>query len=135
MGGDLLVRGSVALARRLRVSPVVVAATVVGFGTSLPELVVSVQATFTGFPNLILGNVVGSNIANVLLVGGASAAIAPLVHDDPAVRRNVVIMFGAVVLFSAFAMIDQLGRSAGVVLLIAFAVLMFPLTIAPRCQP
>lgn len=117
-------RGSVALARRLRVSPVVVAATVVGFGTSLPELVVSVQASLTGFPNLILGNVVGSNTANVLLVGGASAAVAPLVHDDDALRRNVVIMFLAVALFAVFAGVEWLGRSGGIVLLAVFAVLM-----------
>lgn len=120
MGGDLLVRGSVGLASRLRVSPVVVAATVVGFGTSLPELVVSLQASLTGFPNLILGNVVGSNTANVLFVGGASALVAPLVHDDPAVRRNVAIMFFSVALFAALAGFVSLDRTAGVVLLTLF---------------
>ena len=101
MGGDLLVRGTVALARRFRVPPVVVAATVVGFGTSLPELVVSLRATLTGYPGLILGNVVGSNIANVLLVGGVSAAVYPLLREDAAVRRNIVIMMGTTVAFVA----------------------------------
>jgi cation:H+ antiporter len=124
MGGDLLVRGAVGLARKLQVSPVVVAATVVGFGTSLPELVVSVQATATGYPGLILGNVVGSNIANILLVGGASAVVFPLCHDDPALRRNVWIMTGTLLGFAVLCAIGDIGRVAGIVLLSAFALIM-----------
>lgn len=124
MGGDVLVRGAVGLARRLRVPPVVVAATVVGFGTSLPELVVSLRATVTGYPNLILGNVVGSNIANVLLVGGASALVFPLVHDDRALRRNVVIMSVALGGFSVLAALGQLGRIGGLILLGTFVAIM-----------
>lgn len=124
MGGDLLVRGAVGLARKLQIPPVVVAATVVGFGTSLPELVVSVQATFSGVPGLILGNVVGSNIANVLLVGGASAAVYPLVYEDRAVRRNVVIMILATLAFSAFTVMGEIDRVMGGVLLGSFFLLM-----------
>ena len=124
MGGDLLVRGAVGLARRMRIPAAVVAATVVGFGTSLPELVVTVQATLTGYPNLILGNVVGSNIANVLLVGGAAATIFPLVHEDPAVRRNSVIMMVASVGFAAVCVFGSIGRPVGAVLLASFAVIM-----------
>lgn len=120
MGGDLLVRGSVALARRLRVSPVVVAATVVGFGTSLPEMVVSVQASLSGYPNLILGNVVGSNIANVLLVGGASAAVYPLGHEDSAVRRNLMLMLGATGVFAVLSLTGQITRPAGIALFVGF---------------
>ena len=112
------------LARKLRVPPVVVAATVVGFGTSLPELVVSLGASLSGYPNLILGNVVGSNIANVLLVGGASAVVYPLMYDDNAVRRNVVIMAGSLGLFAALAAFGGLGRAGGIVLLGAFVVIM-----------
>lgn len=124
MGGDLLVRGAVGMARRLRIPAAVVAATVVGFGTSLPELVVSVHATVTGYPNLILGNVVGSNIANVLLVAGAAAAIYPLVHDDPAVRRNSVIMMAASVGFAVVCVVGSLGRPVGAVLLASFVAIM-----------
>lgn len=124
MGGDLLVRGAVALARRLQVSPVVVAATVVGFGTSLPEMVVSLQATLTGYPGLILGNVVGSNIANVLLVGGASACVYPLLHDDPAVRRNAMIMLASGFGFAAMALTGSITRGGGMALLGTFAVIM-----------
>jgi cation:H+ antiporter len=124
MGGDLLVRGTVALARRLRVPPVVVAATVVGFGTSLPELVVSVRATLTGYPGLIIGNVVGSNIANVLLVGGVAAVVCPLVRENGAVRRNIVIMAGATAVFAAIVGIGEFGTGAGRLLLGAFIVIM-----------
>ena len=70
-GAELLVRGAVGLARRANVPPIVVALTVVALGTSLPELVVSVHAVFSGYPGIVLGNVVGSNIANVFLVAGA----------------------------------------------------------------
>jgi cation:H+ antiporter len=124
MGGDLLVRGAVGLARRLQIPPVVVAATVVGFGTSLPELVVSVQATMTGVPGLILGNVVGSNIANVLLVGGASAVVFPLMHEDRSVRRNAMVMVMATVGFSTFAAMGDIDRAMGAVLFGAFVVIM-----------
>lgn len=123
MGGDLLVRGAVALARRLHVPPVVVAATVVGFGTSLPEMVVSVQATVAGYPNLILGNVVGSNIANVLLVGGVSAVVYPMLHDDPEVRRNVALMSGSLIAFTVFAATGSITRWAGLIMLAAFVVM------------
>ena len=120
MGGDLLVRGAVALARRLRVPPVVVAATVVGFGTSLPELVVSVEATLTGYPNLILGNVVGSNIANILLVGGAAAMVFPMAHRDPAIRRNLLVMIGSALGFAAVCATGEIGRYVGFALLAGF---------------
>lgn len=124
MGGDLLVRGAVALARRLDVPPVVVAATVVGFGTSLPELVVSIQATIEGYPDLILGNVVGSNIANVLLVGGAAAIVYPLLHDEAEVRRNLLLMGASLLAFTGFAATGDIGRIDGVILLGAFVVMM-----------
>ncbi len=124
MGGDLLVRGAVGLARRLQIPAVVVAATIVGFGTSLPELMVSVQATFSGVPGLILGNVVGSNIANVLLVGGAAAAVYPLAQVDRAARRNAGIMIGATLVFTGFAVMGEIDRTTGAVLLVGFVLLM-----------
>ena len=124
MGGDLLVRGSVGLARKLQVPEFVVAATVVGFGTSLPELVVTIRAALTGYPNLILGNVVGSNTANVLLVGGASALIFPMLPDGNAVRRNIVIVALSIVGFAVMAATSGLGRVGGIILLSAFVGIM-----------
>lgn len=124
MGGDLLVRGAVALARRLDVPQMVVAATVVGFGTSLPEMVVSLQASLAGVPNLILGNVLGSNVANVLLVGGAAAVVCPLAHDDRQVGRNVGVMFAAALAFTAIAATGRIGTRFGLVLLLGFVVVL-----------
>ena len=85
-------RGSVSLARRARVPPVFVALGVVGLGTSLPELMVSVRAAMEGFPGLALGNVVGSNIANVLLVAGTAAIVFPLRTRDQGARRSTAFM-------------------------------------------
>lgn len=98
-GGDLLVRGAVALARRTGVPPALVALTVVGLGTSLPELVVSIQAALTGYAGLALGNVVGSNIANVLLVGGVAAIVFPLDTTESSVPRSGGIMLLVTALF------------------------------------
>lgn len=117
MGGDLLVRGAVALSRRLRISPVLVAFTVVAFGTSLPELVVGVRAAMTGLPELAFGNVVGSNIANVLLVAGVTALVHPLPTPDAAGRRDAWMMVAATVLTATLAWTVPLHRVAGIVLL------------------
>ena len=103
-GGDLLVRGAVALARRLRVPETIVALTIVGLGTSMPELVVSVRAALDGHQGLALGNVVGSNIANVLLVGGLAAAIVPLRPGDRNIARSGVAMLGISLLFVALCL-------------------------------
>ncbi len=123
MAGDLLVRGAVALARRARVPPLLVAITLVAFGTSLPELVVSVQAVFAGHPNIAIGNVVGSNIANVLLVAGAPAIIFPLACRRGTTRRDSTVMAVVSVGFVLLCLTGQLHREAGALLLTAFAVL------------
>ena len=76
-GGEAVVGGHQSLAQRLGVSPLIVGLTIVGFGTSLPEMVVSVNAALIGAPGLVVGNVIGSNIANILLIPGVAALIAP----------------------------------------------------------
>ncbi|MEJ2481883.1 MAG: calcium/sodium antiporter [Gemmatimonadota bacterium] len=121
LGGDILVRGSVALARRFHVSPTVIALTVVAFGTSLPELVVVVRAALTGYPGLVFGNVVGSNIANVLLVAGAAAVVYPLYYGERSVRRDCVYMLAATVLLVILSIGGLLGRFEGVILLVGLA--------------
>ena len=82
--GDLLVKGAVGLAENLGIPPLVIGLTVVAFGTSAPELVVSVGAALSGAPGIAVGNVVGSNIANVLLVIGLPALFAPVRRPSPA---------------------------------------------------
>ena len=88
LGGEAVVRGSVALAQRLGVSPLIVGLTIVGFGTSLPEMVVSVNAALVESPGLAVGNVIGSNIANILLILGVAALIAPFSVRPAAARRD-----------------------------------------------
>jgi cation:H+ antiporter len=99
-GGDLLVRGAASAARRLGVSPLLIGLTMVGFGTSTPELVTSLQAAFAGSPGIAVGNVIGSNISNVLLILGLTALVAPLTVDRRAFRRDglaLVLATGACV--------------------------------------
>jgi len=125
LGGDLLVRGAVALARRLHVSPMLIALSVVAFGTSLPELVVVVQASMAGFPDLVFGNVVGSNIANVLLVAGAAAVIYPLGYGEGSVGRDSLVMLAATVLIIALSAGGTLSRTDGFILLAGVAAVTF----------
>lgn len=109
-GGELLVRGSARLAAATGVSPLVVGLTVVAFGTSSPELAVSVQASMAGEVDIAVGNVVGSNIFNVLLILGLSAAIVPLVVSAQLVRLDVPIMIGVSILLLLLALDGQLSR-------------------------
>lgn len=90
-GGDLLVRGAVAVARRAGVSPLVIGLTLVGFGTSTPELLASVQAALIGSPAIAVGNVVGSNIANIMLILGLAALVSPVAATAPGVRRDLAV--------------------------------------------
>jgi cation:H+ antiporter len=115
VGAELLVRGASKLALSTGVSPLVVGLTVVAFGTSAPELAVSVGASLGGTPDLAIGNVVGSNIANILLILGISALFAPLVVHEQIIRQEVPIMIGASVIFVAMALDGDVSRiEAGV---------------------
>jgi cation:H+ antiporter len=114
-GGELLVRGASKLAVSLGISPLVVGLTVVAFGTSAPEFAVSIQAALSGQVDIALGNVVGSNIFNVLFILGISALIVPLIVSAQIVRQEVPIMIGASLLLAAFAFDGSIVRwEAGV---------------------
>ena len=124
-GAEVMVRGASRLALSFGISPLVVGLTVVSFGTSSPELAVSVQAAFAGQSDMAMGNIVGSNILNVLLILGLSALIVPLVVDRQLVRQEVPLMIGASVLLHVFALDQRIGRFEGLVLftlLIAYTV-------------
>ncbi len=112
-GGELLVRGASKLAAAIRISPLVIGLTVVAFGTSAPELAVSVQASLAGKADLAVGNVVGSNIFNVLLILGLSALIIPLVVASEFVRRDVPIMIGVSVLLLLLSLDGSISRLDG----------------------
>jgi cation:H+ antiporter len=122
-GGELLVRGAVAVAERFRVSPLVIGLTLVGFGTSTPELVASLGAALSGAPGLAMGNVVGSNIANILLVLGIGAAIQPFATQPAAFRRDGPVLLGASLLLALVCLTGIIGRLLGglfLVLLLAY---------------
>lgn len=115
-GAELLVRGSVRLAAAAGISPLVVGLTVVALGTSAPELAVGIQSARAGQPDLTLGNVVGSNISNVLLILGSAAVITPLFVHQKLVRLDVPIMIGAAILVLFVSLDGTIGRFDGVVL-------------------
>ncbi|MEK9752975.1 MAG: calcium/sodium antiporter [Rhodospirillaceae bacterium] len=117
---ELMVRGAVMLAERFGVSPLVIGMTVVAIGTSAPELVVSVRAAFQGAPGLAVGNVVGSNIANVLLILGAAAMISPFQRSEGGLKRDSVILIGGTLLFIVLALRGELDTYAGAALLVGF---------------
>ena len=116
IGADLLVRGASKLALSFRISPLVVGLTVVAFGTSAPEMSVSVQSAYAGQVDIALGNVVGSNIFNVLIVLGLSALIVPLVVAQQVVRQEVPIMIAVSFLLLALAWDGGIGRIDGAIL-------------------
>jgi cation:H+ antiporter len=124
-GGELLVRGAVRLAALARVSPLLIGLTVVAFGTSAPELAVSIRASWAGQSDVALGNIVGSNIANILLVLGLSACIAPLVVSSQLVRFDVPLMILASVALWGLGYDGQLSRLDGVLLVLALLVYVF----------
>lgn len=115
--GDALVRGAVALALRLGIPALLVSLTIVAFGTSAPELLISVQSALDDAPGIAFGNVVGSNIANILIVLGLPAMLKPIDARDCDTRRNYVMMCGATLLFVALCLLGPLHLWQGTLLL------------------
>lgn len=122
--GDALVRGAVNLSLRLGVPALIVSLTIVAFGTSAPELLISISAIHEGVPGLALGNVVGSNTANVLLVMGIPALITTLHVVDNSTRASYLQMIAATALFTALAFIGPFGQVSGLILLAALGVML-----------
>jgi len=119
-GAEILVRGSVAITRQLNVSTLVIGMTVVAFGTSVPELVVSLNAALEGTAGIAVGNIVGSNVANVLLILGTAGLVYPIAARDRPLVRDAAVLVAGSMLFVALAWNGTLGLLSGVVLLLAF---------------
>ncbi|MEQ8665648.1 MAG: calcium/sodium antiporter [Rhodospirillales bacterium] len=122
---DYMVRGAVAISHRLTVPPIVIGMTVVAFGTSAPELVVGLEAGLSGAAGLALGNVIGSNVANVLLVLGCAALVAPIVPKQGALIHDSVVLMGGSIVFAFFCVQGEVGRIGGFLLvagLLAFVI-------------
>lgn len=121
VGGELLVRGAVSAAKSFGISPMVIGLTLVGFGTSSPELVTSLQAALSGSSGIAVGNVVGSNIGNVLLILGIAALIAPIVIDPKAFRRDGTVVVIATLLCLGAVLQGDIGRMVGAGFVVALA--------------
>ncbi len=119
LGGEALVRGAVATATRLGLSPLFIGIALVGFGTSTPELVTSLQAAFAGSPGIAVGNVVGSNIANILLILGIGALLLPVVCEPKAFYRDGTVVALSAVVLAAVIVIGHLDRWTGLGLVAA----------------
>lgn len=117
LGGELLVRGAVGMAARLGISPLLAGLTIVGFGTSTPELATSVQAALAGSPGIAIGNVVGSNIANILFILGISATILPLSVNPASFARDSIALGGSALLCTGAVLLGVIDVLAGGILL------------------
>jgi cation:H+ antiporter len=125
VGGELLIRGASRLSRLAGISPLVIGLTVVAFGTSAPELAVSLKASLNGQAAIAVGNVVGSNIFNVLFILGVSSLVAPLVVSSLLIRRDVPLMIAVSLVVYGLAYDGHLGRQDGLLLfagLIAYTI-------------
>ena len=121
LGGELLVRGAVGMAARLGISPLLAGLTIVGFGTSTPELTTSVQAALAGSPGIAIGNIVGSNTANILFILGLSAVILPLGVHPASFRRDSIALGGSALLATGAVVLGLIGLVTGLVLVAALA--------------
>ena len=120
--GDFLVRAAISISIKLKISPMVIGLTVIAFGTSAPELLVGIQATWNGYGGLAIGNIIGSNIANVFLILGVPALILAIDNSDKELVKNYYFMLAAVSLFVLFLLFGEIGFWQGV-LLIVFLIL------------
>lgn len=124
-GGEFLVRGASSIARRFGISPLVIGLTIVGFGTSAPELLVSVNAALAGQPAIAIGNVLGSNIANILLILGVSALIAPLIIPARRLARDLAFMLLATGAIWVMLLDGMVSRFEGGLLLMGLAAFLY----------
>lgn len=122
VGGEILVRGATGLAERLKVSTFIIGAVIIGFGSSMPELVTSIEAGMIGAPGIAIGNIVGSNIINILVVLGIAAIIAPIALAGGHVRTDTVIVCALSAAFVALCTALELTPIIGAILLVALAV-------------
>lgn len=134
-GGEYLVRGASSIAKTYRISPMVIGLTIVGFGTSAPEMLVSVQAALAGQPAIAIGNVLGSNIANILLILGVSAVIAPLIIPVRKLWRDLGFMLLATAAIWIMLVDGNVSRLDGVLLLAGLIVFLAVAFLTGKAEP
>ena len=116
--GEFLVKGAAGLAAKLSISPLIIGLTIVSFGTSAPELLVCIQGALSGLNEIVIGNVVGSNIANLGLVLGLTCIVFPIHVDKYCIRIDWPLMMLASVLFVVFAFDQELSRLESLILFV-----------------
>jgi len=126
LGGEGALKGVLVIARKFKLSNILVSAVIIGFGTSLAELTVSVEAVLIGSPDIALGNIIGSNIANILLVTAIAALISPIMLKNLKINRDIFVMIVASLLLLFFKFIDWLNVYSGIIfLLILFSYILY----------
>lgn len=125
LGADRLTEGAAALARRMNVPEIIIGLTIVAAGTSAPELFVSLVSALKGTPDMAMGNVVGSNTMNCMLIVGCAAMVAPMTISRSTVQKDIPFSVGASVLLMILAINAYLGRFDGTILLLGFAAFMY----------
>ncbi|MGA4670976.1 calcium/sodium antiporter [Propionibacteriaceae bacterium Y1923] len=135
VGAELLVRGGSGLATRLGIPPIIVGLTVVAIGTSFPELAVGIQAAVAGSGGLAVGNIVGTNIVNLLLILGVSAVLSPIAVESRTIRLDLPSMAAATALFVVVAWDGRLTRLEGIILLVAGVIYTWVILRSARSEP
>ena len=118
VGAEYTVRGAVAIANKLKIPPIIIGLTIVAFGTSAPEFVVSIRAALSGGAGISIGNVVGSNVANVLLILGAAAMIYPITCERRVFLKDFTFLLAVNIIFVAFALTGTFVMWQGIVMLL-----------------
>ncbi len=110
VGGEALVRGAVTVARQLRLSPLFIGIALVGFGSSMPEFITSLRAALIGAPGITVGNIIGSNISNILLIAGLAAVVWPIKTNPEAFRRDAPVLIAATMVGATVILMGGVGR-------------------------
>ncbi|WP_372736383.1 calcium/sodium antiporter [Nocardioides sp.] len=135
VGGEVLVRGATATAAAAGLSPMIIGLTLVGFGTSSPELVTSLTAAYQGAPDIIAGNVVGSNTANVLLILATAALISPLAVEPRSFKREGSMVAFATLIAVVLTLVGGVGRITGLAMLVLLIAYLVYVVRVERAQP
>jgi cation:H+ antiporter len=132
VGGEFLVRGAVGLSSAFKISPMIIGLTVVSFGTSAPELLVSIQSALAGNPGIAVGNVVGSNIANLALVLGITVIIFPIIAEKQTKTLDYPVMIFATLLFYVLALNLTIGFWEGLLFVVLLLLFIYYLILKTR---
>lgn len=134
-GADWFVDGASAIAEKLRIPPLIIGLTIVAMGTSAPEAAVSISAALKGNADITIGNIVGSNILNILIILGLSAAIAPLAVEQSTIRRDMPFLLGISLLLIVQGWDSSITRFDGLIMLVLFAAYLIFLLVKAKRQP